>query len=465
MGEHIKLWLTRVRNLPTRHFLAFRLIGATIVFLMLFMVAWGRLDPDFGWHLTTGKYILGHGIPRHDFYTFTAKGHNWVDHEWGNDVILALLYQLGGYILPALFFSALWAAGILLIGWRSRITVLFLGTLAILPYAGIRPIAWSVFLFALSLRIINSRNRLYLWLLPLLFILWANLHAGFIAGLALIAYFAVIKRNRQLAVVFVISTAATLINAYGLSLYGEIGRTLFDPAIHNQINEWRSLYITTPTLPYVLIWFFGFAAYAKIKWRRWIELGPLLFLTGLSASRNFPFFIVVTIADIELYWHQIFKTLPERRIALQRVIYTLSIVLTLAIVFYATYVAYLPYENRQAAYPVQAVAYLQEHRCQGNVFNSYNYGGYLIWKLPQQPVYIDGRMVTWIKHMDNYERIVNDPQKEFQAQFIKYNIKCALIQNSSSQLISTLIKHNWITKIQANGSTLLLSPTDRKNFL
>jgi hypothetical protein len=434
---------------------------------MFFVIAWSRLDPDFGWHLTTGNYILAHHkIPRHDLYTYTAKGHSWVDHEWGSDVILALTYHLGGYLLSAVLFALIWASAIMLIGWKLNPLVLLAGSLAMLPYAGIRPIAWSVLGFAICLKLLSGKlNSKLLWLIPILFAVWANLHAGFIAGLALIAYFAFVKRNRKLLLILVVSAAATLANAYGINLYGEVAHTLFDPAIHNQIVEWRTFYILAPSWPYVLLWFLGFVLYKKISWRKLYDLGLLLFLTVLSASRNMPFFVIGTIPIIGTYWHYIRERFaPQKRSFISLLFEVAVLMIAICLISDAIYVAFFPYTNRLSTYPVQAVAYLKKNPCSGNLFNSYNYGGYLIWQLPKEPVYIDGRMVTWIGHMDTYLSIVNHPASNYPGQFKKYDIRCALLQNTArpGSLVAVLEANHWIDKVHGNGSILLLKPDTTK---
>lgn len=350
---------------------------AILVFGIFLAVAWYRLDPDFGWHLMTGNYILAHGIPRHDIYTFTAIGHSWVDHEWGSDVILSLAYKLGGYLLAAILFSVVWTAALLALAWKSRWWVVLLAALALTPYAGINPIAWSILLFAICLRILNSKKQTWRYILPILFIPWANLHAGFIAGLALIAYFAVIEKNLKLALFFLLSIGATLINAYGINLYKEIAHTLFDPAIHQQILEWHVFYVPTPTMPFLFLWVVGFLFFARSRWRKWINLGPLLLLAGLSASRNFPFFIVATTSELSSYVTSMIKRFPRKLGVLPKVMSGVSGLLILVVLIYAVVVEFYPLQNRMDIYPMKAVAYLKEHPCSGHLFNDYNYGGVL----------------------------------------------------------------------------------------
>src|SRR2546422_4508442 len=59
------------------------------------------LDPDLWWHLANGRLIITTGmIPHVDLYSFSAAGQPWVMHEWLADLMMYLLYQLGG--LPLL---------------------------------------------------------------------------------------------------------------------------------------------------------------------------------------------------------------------------------------------------------------------------------------------------------------------------------------------------------------------------
>ena len=102
--------------------------------------------------------------------------------------------------------------------------------------------------------------------------------------------------------------------------------------------------------------------------------------------------------------------------------------------------------------------YLNDHKCAGNLFNDYDLGGYLIWKVPSQPVFIDGRMPSWRdpsgqKYLDTYFSVING--KVWQSVFTKYNITCAVI-NKKSALESKLVQHNWQIATE-NGTYVVLS--------
>ena len=446
-----------------------RFTKVLLTFGMLFALFWpfvfGRLDFDFGWHLQAGNYIRAHGIPAHDIYTYTARSYRWVDFEWGNDVILSLVYGLGGYALASVLFTTLWSLALLIAGgFRARLFVLVAATAAILPYVGIRTLAWTVFFLALVLYILRSPRQRLRWWLPLLFLFWANVHAGFIAGLAILAYFALQERRKTTAYQLLLCFLVTFVNPYGPRLYGEIFRTLLDAKLHTQVIEWHYLTIPIVAAVFLLLWLSGFWLFDRKHWKRWFGISPLLFLAMLSANRNLPLFVVAATRELDTYLGLALRAIPKKLDWSRRgMLYVLAGLLVGGLI-YTLYITFLPWQpNREASYPQQAVAYLRIHRCPGNLFNSYDYGGYLIWKLPNQPVYIDGRMPTWQLYMDQYEAISKAPAAHYPQQFRRYNVRCALLMQGSSSnggsLLRLLQKAHWRTVVQANGSVLLIAPT------
>ncbi|HUD03212.1 MAG TPA: hypothetical protein VMR51_00210 [Patescibacteria group bacterium] len=421
------------------------------------------LDPDFGWHLQTGNYIRQHGIPAHDLYSYTAQNFRWIDHEWGNDVLVSLFYSFGGFFLVSILYAGLWTFSLLINSLKNRMLVLLLATLALLPYAGVRAITWTVLFFALLLKILSSHNKQIKYFIPVLFIAWANLHAGFIAGLALLAYFAIKKKSRLLIVILLVSLGATLVNPYGLRLYSEVFRTVFDSSLHSQITEWGYITFTIKAATFVVLWATGFWIFARRPLKNWLGLGPILLAASVSASRNIPLFVIVTTNDLNTYWEKFKDELPDKAAKAKKIIIFVLVTVVLIWISGLTYLEFqdLPWKDREQNYPEQAVDYLQKHPCKGQLFNSYNYGGYLIWKLPRQPVFIDGRMPTWKngqgqKYLNIYFKIFDD-QNYQQQKFAEYNVRCVLISDSSDnhKTIANLKASGWKPVVRANGSVLL----------
>jgi len=446
-----------------------QLLGRIIVLFVLFdIVSLHRLDGDFGWHLVTGDYIRAHGIPTHDIFTYTARQFPWIDHEWGNDVIMSVLYGLGGYVLEAAVFAGLWTAALVVAAGRSRLSVLLLAAVAMFPYAGVRAIAWTMVLLAITLCLLRSKNRRVVWLLPLLFIPWANLHAGFVTGLALIAYYGLFEWRPKLFIVAALSVLATFVNVYGPRLYVEVFRTLLDPTLHSQVAEWAPFVFLWGARIFLVAWGAGGVLVEKRTIRSWLRPSIPMLLSAASATRNVPLFVLVAVEECGRY----FDTMVGRlRASLAQYPPTRWFVLgaasaLFAAVIWAGWSGIWPLNaNREATYPVAAVTYLQANGCEGgNIFNDYDYGGYLIWKLPSQPVYIDGRMPSWKapdgqKYMTKYYNLLDYPG-QYQTTFSRYNIRCVLLKHTprDAPLIDRLIRDHWRTAVNTTVYILLYAP-------
>jgi len=446
------------------------ILSTTALFVLFDLVSLRNLDMDFGWHLQSGDYIRAHGIPAHDIFTYSARQFPWIDHEWGNDVIVSWLYGVGGYPLLAALYALLWSAGLVIAGVRARFGVLLLAAFAMFPYAGIRPVAWTVLFLAITLRLLHSKKRWIVWLLPLLFIPWANLHAGFVSALAIIAYIGWYERRPKLFGVFALSALATLINAYGPRLYVEIARTLFDPTLHSQVGEWHSFTFRLSALLFIAMWGAGGVLMEKRALKPWLRPSIPLLLAAMSATRNVPLFVVAAVQESSRYIDGILARVrlsgpvPNLgRIKAGAAIIAFGVLLLLA------WQTFWPLNaNRLATYPQAAVAYLRANGCEdGNIFNDYNYGGYLIWKLPQQPVYIDGRMPSWKspdgqKYMTRYYDLLSHPA-QYRVLFARYNIRCALFQHTqlNAGLIARLLRDQWRPVINNKTYILLLAPDSK----
>jgi len=429
-----------------------------LIYAAFLALCWHKLDPDFGWHLKAGDYYRQHGIPSRDIFTYTARNFPWINHEWGNDLLVSLVYTIGGYGLLSGLYAAIWTAVFYL---RARtVSLLFLaaGISAMLPFAGIRPVAWTVLLFTILLNLLDRPKKPPLWLIPLMFGLWANLHGGFIIGLAVILYYFVHYRQSYYSKLLGLSIVATFVNPYGPRLYVEIGRTLFDSHLHNQIAEWNTFTVYGPSLVFICLWWAGFWIFERRPLKNWLGLSPLLFAASMSANRNTPLFTAAALPDLERFYRQFRREVPKKlNRAAKIILYSFTAVVAGAVI-YGAYPSFWPWGSREDGYPAQAVAFLQQHPCAGHLFNDYNYGGYLIWKLPSEPVYIDGRMSSWRdksgqKYLNTYLSMDNSAVRN--RQFSKYDIKCVLLRSSDTNMLDHLKKAGWQTKIQANGATLL----------
>src|SRR5260370_20136765 len=161
------------------------------------MTARPATDPDLWWHLRTGQWIVEPGhVPHSDPFSFTRAGEPWVSHEWLSEVLFYELWKHGGAAALIVFSAIVTTAGFMLLylrcllcdkkHWAAAATAF--GALASAPSWGARPQMFTFTLASLLLWLIASgeeRPRLLLWISPL-FLLWLNLHAGFVLCPALL---------------------------------------------------------------------------------------------------------------------------------------------------------------------------------------------------------------------------------------------------------------------------------------
>jgi hypothetical protein len=159
-------------------------------------------DSDTYWHIAAGKWILDHNaLPRVDIYSFTKAGEPWISTSWLAQVLFAGTYEVAGWagpiVLAATCVAATFALLVFILSRRIPSVYAVMVALAALvlstPHLFARPhvlalpvmVAWVSGLLSASER----HEAPSFWLLPLI-VLWANLHGGFIFGLALVAPFA-----------------------------------------------------------------------------------------------------------------------------------------------------------------------------------------------------------------------------------------------------------------------------------
>jgi hypothetical protein len=411
-----------------------------------------RLDLDYGWHYRSGQYILAHGVPRHDIFSYTASNFGWVNHEWLNDVFMFLVARHWGYDALGVIMAALWAASMVLsvksrrLGWTAA--GLALG--ALLLYVGVRPVTWTVLGLAVVLRVLDSRRPKY-WLLVPAFALWANLHAGFALGLAMVALKAALDRSWKTAGWGLVMAAATLANPFGFGVYVELFRTMSDGMLASRIVEWGPLAMNYAVAPYLLTvivllvmeqgWGFGRVRAAG------------LVLATLWTNRQLPLMVVGT---LDLLNHRLEQGLAAAELAWVRV----ALGLLVGVAFPLAVLQWPPRTNGGISLqqPVQALRQLKARPCQGHIFNDYNYGGFMIWALPAVPMYIDGRMPSWRgpqgSYLDRYVQVLKGGAVTDE-EFARFNVQCAVLSRYDDRLIAHLKRlPGWRLALKAEGSEL-----------
>jgi hypothetical protein len=183
---------------PYYDYALFIIFGIFIVLLTTFKITG---DDDVFWHLATGKYIIETGhVPSQDIFGYITEGQEWMPFEWGWDILTYGIYSIGGYeglsiFRTAIFLLIFYIYFLIYKKFKISPTISFL-VLTVLAFGTMdrltpRPHIISLLFFVLLLYIIiqyryfNRANYKILFFIPLIFLFWANMHMGIIAGMFL----------------------------------------------------------------------------------------------------------------------------------------------------------------------------------------------------------------------------------------------------------------------------------------
>lgn len=401
------------------------LVFLVVVVLGLFAMATrNATDPDLWWHLATGEFIVQHNsVPHTDPFSFTRSGEPWVAHEWLTEVLLYELERGAGFGGLIVLFAAITCAAFFLLYLRCRPSPYIAGVAtlcaawATMPVWGVRPQTLSLLLTSLWLLILErseSAPELLWWTAPIT-LLWVNLHAGFALGLVLSALFLVgewiegvlrhsqpnAPRLRIAALVLAVDLLIVPLNPNGLRMFLYPIETLRSAAMQNYIAEWASPnFHHKEYWPFLFIILGVFAVLAwtrsQIRWRDILLLVVSLY-GGLCSIRMIPLFVLIAVPLIAKRLGMWPASSPQtgRTAIVARSVLNGIIVAAMA-VFAALHIAHVVERQPLAEaehFPSRAVTYLEAHPPRGPIFNHYDWGGYLIWKLYDRStrVFIDGR--------------------------------------------------------------------------
>jgi len=395
-----------------------------VLFLGLFVLAARNVtDPDVWWHLKTGQYIAEHkSVPHTDPFSYTRVGEPWLAHEWLSELLMYNLLRTTGWGGLIVIFAAVLTAAFWLLylrcGPASYVAgvATLCGAWATAPVWGIRPQVLSLLLTSLWLLILERSEhnpKLLWWTLPLT-LLWVNLHAGFALGLALSALFLAgewIERAlghsrqsasypRMMALIFLVDILIVPLNPNGLQMFSYPIETLRSAATQNYIAEWASPnFHRAEYWPFLVVVLSMFAvlscSHLKLRARDLLLLLVSLY-AALSSIRLMPLFVLVAVPLVSTRlgnWPRS-SSAPQRPKATVGTLLNAVIALAMAL-FGGVHIAQVIQRQPLAEtehFPANAVAFLQLHQPPGRIFNHYDWGGYLIWKLyPSTLVFIDGR--------------------------------------------------------------------------
>lgn len=388
-----------------------------LILLVLGLVAFIRcvfyLEPDFGWHLRMGQIILSHGIPATDPFSYTMPSYPAIDHEWLSNVLIAIFYKSVGFVGLSLIFTALYITSLIIIIPKkfknfSLVPLLLAGSL-MLQFVEVRPQVITLFFISILLKIIFDENLWKKWryILPLIFIPWANLHGGFSIGIVLLLVFFLAKTiekrrlNFESFKVFLVSLVLTFINPYGPRIWWEVWMTASDNSLRWIIEEWMPAF-TQPEIAVIILFAlsicFVFFYRKKLNFSK-IAIFSFLSLMAISSVRHILLWALSAIIITSEAFFFLKKEVGNNKENLKRLNIVKKILIPILLLVFLYEILNSLVQtyslSEQQYYPVQAVKFLSQQKFQGNLLTSYNFAGYILWKIPGKKDFIDGRMPSW----------------------------------------------------------------------
>ena len=409
-----------VKRLVARADIAVAILMAGILTLAFVRT---KADPDLWGHLRFGLDLLETGqVVRGDTYSYVTGDQTWVNHEWLAEGMMAGTFEragAAGLILLKISLMLLIAATLYIHFRRNGLSTkggafLLVPVMSLLwPWSeSIRPQLFSYLGFALVLSILDraAASPRALWWLPVVFALWVNLHGGFLAGLAFVALWAVLRvanawrssaqkgRACARALVAPVSAtlAATLVNPYTVHLLIFLRTAL---VARPEIDEWHPLHpIGAGGIAYVGLLALAIVALAKSRKRDVAHVGLLIAaaILPLTARRHLPLFAIAVGMLVARYaataWPRFREgSAPVKR---RRAIALIPAAVGVVAALLAT-PGFKAVEVETDFYPVRAVQAIKDSGVEGQLAVSFDWGEYALWHLwPRMKVSVDGRRET-----------------------------------------------------------------------
>ena len=443
-------------------------IYCLVVFFALTAFAGGRalIDGDTLWHIKAGEVMLERGtVLTTDIFSHTAYGHPWMAHEWLAEVIMAAIHSWAGVPGVVIFYFLLTALSFWLLfllanpyddPWLAFFCISIAFGLA-LSHLLARPHIFSWFFGTLTLYLLTRRGR-WLYILPPLTALWANIHGGFVLGLVLQGLYlagsglergcslfrqgglkSFFREQQRPLLVLLLSVLATGLNPFGFDLLLFPFRVSAG-TFSTFVSEWGSpnlQYFWPFRLDILFILFLLFFRGPQVSWTN--RLFVLFFLNAAMVHARYvsiagifltPFALATLAPVFDKVRTRIFGRQGESQLLLSKSSGPITTVL-LAFVLIFLAGAGIPGWGEISKemfplpkdYSVEAVRYLKQHPPAGNMFNQDDLGDYFLYALgPDFPVFIDGRLDMYGEDLLKDYMKISEVTEDTDRLLSKYNI-------------------------------------------
>ena len=448
-------------------------------------------DPDFFWQLATGRWVAQHHhVFSTDVFSYTAFGQPWI-YPVGSGLIFYATYLIGGYALLS-WLGAVTCVGTVVALLRRNSAVGAAIAIVAVPLIARRttPRAemFTVILFAVFLSLLWENYRTghaRLWPLPLLMVAWVNFHLGFVSGLGLMAAFVGLdvlqilrggerrreagQRLRRTLPWLGATALATILNPWGWNVYAALIRQNRAMAEHtNWIAEWgkmpfswsallHAFSITHPETFYVLLVIVAAGVVAALLQG---EIGGAILLVGATyegiqhlRTEALTACVVVVVGGSVLAAALRSVTVWISSVRIRTVLAVAASLTIAGLGFYWCADSLRLNETALSSFggglgwwfPERATEFIRQANVPGEIFNTYNEGGYLTWALgPKYRDYIDGRAIPFGPgaFLRQAELLQSPPDSaEWQTEADRYNIHAIILPLNRFESELGYLKH------------------------
>lgn len=401
----------------------------TVIFFgFIFVISISPLhDADIWFHVKMGELFAQKGLVYQDFFSYTAQGREMMPYEW--------VFQWGSYLIQQTFgfdslryFTAVFQTAqvfvlflilrrILKVNVWYSLAICFTYQSVILEFVTARPhlMAYTFYITTIYLVLEFIKTGIRKWLFPLIpmVILWSNTHGSMFLATALLTAYAVValiyyfiskdqdwlKKFLTLSVAGIVSVLLTILPPLGFGQYQLLWKFYqHRELLTNFISEWAPL--STNEFGFVFYTLFTLTIYIGLglylvfskKYKEVILLLPLLPLPLFSflATRN----VLIGMISLSIIsgW-----LLSRVRLKFKSWSGYLFYGLFTCFLLWMGYIMYIKKLPQRLYYPVNAVNFIDKYDLQGNMFNEYGYGGYMLYHLyPKKQVFFDGRTEMYL---------------------------------------------------------------------
>lgn len=434
--------------------LKFILITLFAVFLALFTTSKLTNEDDYFWHFATGRYIVENNqIPSADVFSFPTIGQQWIVTEWLWDVLNYLIIKYTGYagvsiFTSILFFIMFFVYFRILRKFHVSYSIIFLFLILLLfgiferltPRPHIISYLFLVLLLAalINCKYFNRYKKTYLYLIPLMFMVWANMHMGCIIGIFIFGLFCAteviiyfkpgkfsIKEIHpfskseliRLGIIFFLSILAMFVNPHGVMTFVYAATSQMNmKMLHEAVREWISPFDPSAvglfqTVIYIIFLISG-VGILYFSYKKKDLFSALLFIifsiNSIRAIRFTVDYLVITsiyiIVSLNFIFHNAksikIKSFIDNAPSLKIIVSAILVLLIITIPNDKLYLSYLKYARffgfgiDKAYYPEAMFRFIKEKKIDElteRPFNTFECGGYYVWNFPGKLNFFDSR--------------------------------------------------------------------------